>query len=56
MKTRYATAINPLCRQHRTSCTSIRNGFCLILTNTDFGKKKCPFYKERPIQKGVDPH
>ena len=36
----------PPCRQHRAACLGYGGrGRCKILTDTNFGRKSCPFYK-----------
>ena len=37
--------VTPPCFQHRYSCVSNKNGFCLILTDTHFNRD-CPFYMD----------
>jgi len=32
---------------NKEKCISNYNKICNILNNTDFGKKECPFYKEK---------
>lgn len=32
------------CKRH-ADCFANKSGECLILVNTDFGKRECPFYK-----------
>lgn len=34
-----------VCNREHTDCAAYRNGMCIILTDDDFGKKDCPFYK-----------
>lgn len=29
------------------TCNKNFSGICIALTDTDFGKRKCPFYKKR---------
>lgn len=37
-----------VCFDNRRSCAALSNeGFCTILTDTDFGERKCPFYKTK---------
>lgn len=38
----------PLCKEQRKDCFGYGVcGRCTVLTDTDFGKKPCPFYKSR---------
>lgn len=39
----------PECKQHRRACLAYSGGKCKILTGTDFGEKKCPFYKTKTM-------
>jgi len=39
----------PPCRQYRRACLSYSGGKCTILHDTDFGEKKCPFYKTKAM-------
>lgn len=36
----------PVCRAH-PDCHAWKNGRCIALTDTDFGTRGCPFYKNR---------
>lgn len=33
------------CRQDRAACFAYKEGFCVVLKDTDFGERKCPFFK-----------
>lgn len=33
------------CKKH--TCIFCINGECILLTDTDFGKRSCPFFKEK---------
>lgn len=39
----------PPCKQHRRACLAYSGGKCSILHDTDFGEKKCPFYKTKAM-------
>ena len=32
------------CRDKRGNCKCERDGYCLALSDTDFGSRPCPFY------------
>lgn len=37
-----------ICKEvNRDKCFAYVNGRCRILTSAEFGKRKCPFFKER---------
>lgn len=37
----------PKCLQRRYNCTANEGGRCMILTDTYFKEKICPFFKEK---------
>lgn len=37
--------ITPPCAKGKTDCFAWSKGNCTVLTNTLFGRRKCPFYK-----------
>ena len=41
----------PKCLQRRYNCTANQGGRCLILTDTYFKDKTCPFFKGNEEQK-----
>lgn len=41
----------PVCTFGHADCFAhMRNGRCFCLDNTDFGGRKCPFYKNEPVR------
>ena len=48
MSTRNARNLPP-CKQHRRAYLAYSGGRCTILTGTDFGEKRCPFYKTKAM-------
>ena len=38
---------DPRCEQCKTACKSYSEGYCTILTDTNFGKRECPFYRQK---------
>ena len=39
----------PLCLEQRRACLSYSGGKCKALTSTEFGGKRCPFYKTKAM-------
>ncbi len=39
----------PVCKDGRRACLAYRGGKCAALMDTEFGKKKCPFYKTKAM-------
>lgn len=35
-------------------CTAKKNGKCLALHNTDFGRKQCPFFRDKMTMTGAE--
>jgi len=38
---------DPKCEQQKQACASYADGFCTILTDTNFGRRECPFFRQR---------
>ena len=38
-------AVNPPC--DKRNCNRNSDGFCVILTSSDFGERSCPFFKDK---------
>lgn len=38
---------DPKCEQRKEMCKSYSDGFCTILTDTDFGERQCPFFRDK---------
>lgn len=41
---------NPVCVQDRRNCNRYNEGFCSLLTDTNF-HKPCPFYRKKEKEK-----
>lgn len=35
------------CKDRHEDCFAYKRGLCILLTDTNFGKRSCPFYKPR---------
>lgn len=44
----------PRCEQHLAYCTSNKGGRCLILTDTHFSWKTCPFFRDKREERRFD--
>ena len=40
----------PKCIDRKSDCTAYCDGNCRILTSTDFGGRKCPFYYSKDFE------
>ncbi len=45
---------NVICSVKTNDCAASHNGFCAALSDTDFGGKKCPFYRSGKDQAAVN--
>lgn len=45
------TSSNEVCKQKRLDCFAYHEGNCTCLRNTNFGRRTCPFYKEKRNKK-----
>lgn len=39
------TKNQPKCRQEKAACFAYSGGCCVVLGDTDFGERDCPFFK-----------
>lgn len=38
---------DPKCEQQKSTCKSYADGYCTILTDTNFGERQCPFFYQK---------